>query len=352
MSAPPRPVVPTERALPSDRPFLIGLSILGGSYLVLIVAMLAGDLFFTTPSHFVDALSDEQIQYAIKLSLISCSITTILSLWVAVPLGYLMARYDFRGKWLVDSILDIPIVLPPLVIGLSLLILFQTPPGKVIEDTTQNHLGAVVTYVLLPLLVVFAVLAVLRLMEIPSRAGQWGRQIVWAAALAGGALSLLLVLLTEVGPIVDREVQRRLATRISYAVPGVILAQFSVACAFAVRTMRVTFDQINPRAEQVALTLGCTRAQAFWMVVLPEARRGLLTAATLAWARALGEFGPILVFAGTTRLRTEVLSTTVYLEWSTGNLEAGVAVSLLMVLAALVVLVIVRVFGQRGTELF
>src|SRR5439155_893615 len=82
--------------------------------------------------------------------------------------------------------------------------------------------------------------------------------------------------------------------------------------------------QISPRTEQVALTLGCSRSQAFWLVVLPQASRGLLTAGTLAWARSLGEFGPILVFSGATRMRTEVLSTTVFLELSIGNLEAVV----------------------------
>jgi molybdate transport system permease protein len=132
-----------------------------------------------------------------------------------------------------------------------------------------------------------------------------------------------------------------------YQIPAVILAQFMVAAAFAVRTMRQTFDQIDPRHEQVALTLGCTRAQAFGMVVLPEAAQGMLTAATLAWARSLGEFGPLLVFAGATRNKTEVLSTTVFLELSIGNLEAAVAVSLIMVLAAVTVLVIARTWGDR-----
>ena len=111
------------------------------------------------------------------------------------------------------------------------------------------------------------------------------------------------------------------------------------------RSMAV--DQINPRQEQVARTLGGTRSQAFWMVVLPQARRGVLTAGTLAWSRALGEFGPILVFAGATRMHTEVLPTTIFLELSIGNIEAAVAVSMLMVLAALVVLVVVRMFGNQ-----
>ena len=107
--------------------------------------------------------------------------------------------------------------------------------------------------------------------------------------------------------------------RVTYAEPAVVLAQFAVACAFAVQTMRVTFDQIDTRAEQVALTLGCRRSQAFFQVVLPQAWRGMIAALTIAWARSLGEFGPILVFAGATRMRTEVLSTTVFLELSVGN---------------------------------
>jgi len=256
----------------SDAPFFAGLIILGGVYVLLIVAMLAAEVAYTSPDDLLGALASEKIRYAIKLSLVSCSITTILALWVAVPLGYLMARYRFPGKWLIDALLDIPIVLPPLVVGLALLVLFQTRLARAFEDN------------------VFAV---------------------------------------------------------TYAIPSVILAQFSVATAFAVRTMRVTFEQIDPRQEQVALTLGSSRGQAFWFVVLPQARRGLVTAATLSWARALGEFGPILVFSGSTRMRTEVLPTTVYLELSSSNVEAAVAVSLVMIVAAAVVLLIVRLFGME-----
>ena len=256
----------------SDAPFYASFAILGSTYVFLIVAMLVADLGFTTSSHLWQALSSPEIRYAIKLSLISCTITTILSLWTGVPLGYMLSRFQFPGKGAVDAILDIPIVLPPLVIGLSLLILFQTPLFRALDR----------------------------------------------------------------------------AFPITYAVPSVILAQFAVACAFAVRTMRITFDQISPRGEQVALTLGCTRGQAFWMVVLPEARRGVLTAATLAWARSLGEFGPILIFSGATRLRTEVLSTTVFLELSVGNIEAAVAVSLLMIAAAVIVLTLLRVVGSES----
>jgi molybdate transport system permease protein len=265
-------LTPAPPARRRDWPFFAGLAILSGVYVVLILAMLVADLCFTTPHHLLRALASPEIQYSIKLSLVSCTLTTLLSLWVAVPTGYILSRHLFPGRRLLDAILDIPIVLPPLVIGLSLLILFQTPPGRAIQRVVP----------------------------------------------------------------------------VTYAIPSVILAQFAVACAFAVRTMLVTFDQISPRCEQVALTLGCNRSQAFWRVALPEARRGMLTAATLAWARALGEFGPILIFSGATRLRTEVLPTTVFLELSIGNIEAAVAVSLIMIMAALAVLTIARVFGLRA----
>jgi len=264
--------VATVHRVRSDAPFIIGLCVLSSVYVLLIAGMLLADLSFTTPGNFLAALRSEEIRYAIRLSLISCSITAVLSVWIAVPIGYLMSRYPFRGKSVLDATLDIPIVLPPLVIGLSLLILFRTPVGRLIER-------------FLP---------------------------------------------------------------VTYAVPGIILAQWMVGCAFAVRTMRTTFDQISPRQEQVALTLGCSQSQAFWQIVLPQARRGILAAGTLAWARALGEFGPILIFCGATRMRTEVMPTSVFLELSVGNIEAAVAVSLLMVVAAVLVLLLVRVFGRTA----
>ena len=261
---------------------------IGGVYVVLIAAMLLADLAYmarqsvrgaspeegwlgvVTDNPITAAFQDPKIRYSIRLSLISCTLSALASVVVAVPLGYLMARYRFPGRNFLDAFLDIPIVLPPLVVGLSLLILFQFPPFS------------------------------------------------WCSSA------------------------------VVYQVPAVILAQFSVACAFAVRAMKSTFDQIDPRCEQVARSLGCSRFQAFSRVVFPEADRGMITAFTLAWARSLGEFGPILVFAGSTRLKTEVLSTSVFLEMNVGNLEAAVAVSLIMVAGAVVVLILTRTYGAAA----
>ena len=283
-------VAPPHRVAP-DWPFFFILAVIGGLYLLLLLSMLVADAGYLvggagesvlgedwSQQHpwlawLIDhpigaALADPNIQYSIYLSLISCTVTTILSLWVAVPIGYLLSRHNFWGKNFIDAMLDIPIILPPLVVGLSLLILFQYLPAS-------------------------------------------------------------------------------LRQQVVYQIPAVILGQFVVACAFAVRTMRATFDQIDPRREQVALTLGCSRAEAFGWVVLPETGPGMLTAGTLAWSRSLGEFGPLLVFAGATRGKTEVLSTSVFLELSIGNIHAAVAVSFIMILAAVTVLVITRLWGSR-----
>ena len=93
------------------------------------------------------------------------------------------------------------------------------------------------------------------------------------------------------------------------------------------------------------MTLGCSRAQAFFRVVLPEARRGMIPAATIAWARAMGEFGPVLVFAGTTAMRTEVMPTSIFLELQVGNLSMAAGISLVMVFLALTVLMLMRLAG-------
>ena len=138
--------------------------------------------------------------------------------------------------------------------------------------------------------------------------------------------------------------------KFTYQVAGVVLAQFVIAAAFAIRIMKQTFDHLSTRPEDVAMTLGCSRWQAFYSVAVPSARRGMVAAFSVAWARSLGEFGPVLVFAGATRMKTEVLPTTVWLELSVGNLEAAVAVSLLLVVLALIVLVVIRMAGEAGQE--
>jgi molybdate transport system permease protein len=249
----------------------LALAVITAAYVIFWLLLLGATATYATPDSWLRVLSSPEIRHATWLSLLSCTAAAGFALLLAIPVGYFMSRKHFPGKAWLDAALDIPIILPPLVVGLCLLIFFQTWAGKLIEK----------------------------------------------------------------------------AVPFTYTVAGVVLAQFVVAASFAIRTMRGTFDHLSARPEDVALTLGCTRFQALWHVALPAARRGMIAAFCIAWARSLGEFGPILVFAGATRMKTEVLPTTVWLELSVGNLEAAVSVSLLMVAMAIVVLVIVRTTGEK-----
>lgn len=255
-----------------DRGFWIVLAVVTSVMTAFFLALLGSTAARCTWDDLWKSLGSREIQYSIGLSLFTCTAAALLSVLVAAPIGYLLSRGRFPGRMLLDALFDIPIVLPPMVTGLCLLVLFQTPAARAVEN-------------------------------------------VW---------------------------------KFTYQISGVVLAQFVIAAAFAIRIMRQTFDHLSPRPEDVARTLGCTRWQALRLVTLPASRRGLAAAFSVAWARSLGEFGPVLVFAGATRLKTEVLPTTVWLELSVGNLEAAVAVSLVLVTLALAVLLVLRMLSEEN----
>jgi len=263
---------------PSDLPFHFTLFTVVGAYLTLIILLVLANSTYITWSALTETIQSPEILSSLRLTLLTCTISAILSLFVAIPIGYSLSRFRFPGRTFIDTLFDIPIILPPLVVGLALLVLFNSFPSQntSIENWLNSH-GVFITF----------------------------------------------------------------------HIPAIILAQFTIAAAFAIRSLKNTFDQINPRAEKVALTLGCNHFQAFWKITLPQANKGILAAGLLAWARALGEFGPILIFAGATRGKTEVLSTSVFLEINIGNLSAAAAVSLILITLAIITILIIRTLGDR-----
>ncbi len=234
------------------------------------VTLIAADVSYTNREAMRQVLVAPEIRAALWLSLWTSATSVVIGLVFAIPAGYALSRYRFPGRVLADSIVDLPILLPPLIVGLSLLVFFQTGVGRFIESS--------------------------------------GLKFVF---------------------------QRR----------GIVLCQFLVSASFGIRAMKLTFDGIDVRLEHVAMTLGCTRFRAFWRVALPLARRGIVAGGILMWTRAFGLFGPLMVFVGTVRMRTEVLPTTIYLEQSVGRIEVALAVALLMLALATVALVAVRLLG-------
>jgi len=231
--------------------------------------------------------------HEVILSLGSATVTTALALLVAVPAGYALSRFRIRGKLLVDTLVDSAIVLPPLIMGLSLLVL----------------------------------LSVLR------RAGEaLGTPPDPAAGVPG-----------RPNPVLNSFYEFFV-----YAKPGIVLAQFSVATALAVRSMKAAFDAADRRVEDVALTLGCTRFGAFWRAALPQARSGLLTGAVVAWSYTVGLFAPVAILAGTVKGRTAVLPTRAYMEVSNGYLEEALALTLVMAVIAMTVLIALKLLARRN----
>jgi molybdate transport system permease protein len=260
----------------------------------LVALLFLADLAFVDRKSLWEVFTSSHIRSACVLSLLTSVIATAISVLVAVPTAYALSRYPFRGIIVLDVIVDLLIVMPVLVIGVSLLVFF-----RIGTDLDQSGVA--------PL--------------------HWiGQAVAWC----GGFFI--------------------------YNKPGIVLAQFFCSASYAIRTIKAAFDEIDPRTEQVAMTLGCSRAGAFRRVTLPLAREGILAGTVLAWVRAFGIFGPIIIVAGGVRDKTEVLPTSIYLEISIGRLEAALAISLLMVVAAAAVLLALRlvagrtIFGTGGTK--
>jgi len=241
-------------------------------FVVFIVFLIISDAFYINKKAVVTVLSSGFIRHALWMSIWTSFVTTLLSLLFAIPIGYVLSHYKFPGRFLADTIVDLPIVFPPLVAGLTLLVFFsQTGFGK------------------------------------------------W--------------------------VQEDLGLEFVFQAKGIVLCQFLVAASFAIRSAKTAFDEVDRRFENVALTLGCTQWSSFRRVSLPLAKGGIVAGGILTWARAFGLFGPLMIFVGSFRGRTEVLSTTVFLEQSIGNLEVALAVALLLIFVALIALSVIRLVG-------
>ena len=114
--------------------FLAGIWAVLGYFVLGWLALFAADINYTTWPALQEVLAAKEIRAALWLSVWTTSVTVLLGLFFAIPMGYALSRFRFPGHVLVDSIVDLPIILPPLLVGLSLLVFFQTRTGGFIED--------------------------------------------------------------------------------------------------------------------------------------------------------------------------------------------------------------------------
>lgn len=251
--------------------FLILFFFIGALVLLFIAAAVYLDF-----KEFRTIFQSADLRFAMRLSLLTSTLSAVLAVLVAIPVSYCLSRFHFPGRLLLDTIVDIPIVLPPLVFGLCLLVFFRTPLGQAIENT---------------------------------------------------------------------------GLRFVYQPAGIVLSQFFIISPYAVRTVKASFDSMNTRIEDVARTLGYSRFQVFVKVTLPMIKDGIIAGGVIAWAVAIGLFGPMMVFVGTTRRRTEVLATSIYLELSVGRVQTALGIAFLMIIFSVFLLVIFKRFSQREVPL-
>ncbi|OIQ11801.1 ABC transporter permease [Neomoorella thermoacetica] len=211
---------------------------------------------------------------ALQLSGLTTLVATAVTIILGTPLAYFLARRSFPGREVIDTLLDLPLVLPPAVAGVALLMAF-------------------------------------------------GRRGLLGALMAGWGISL------------------------PFTTVAVILAQVFVGAPFFLKTARNGFAAVDTSLEAISLTLGKTPLQTFFRVTLPLAFPALFNGAIMTWARALGEFGATIMFAGNMPGVTQTLPLAIYMAMDS-NLEAALVMAALLVLVSFAVLLAVKKVARGG----
>jgi molybdate transport system permease protein len=237
--------------------------------MVFLVLPLVGLLIRAPWATLPSLLSDPTVGEALRLSLITATLATAVSLVVGVPLAWVLARARFPGRSLLRALVTLPLVLPPVVGGVALF-------------------------------------------------------------LALGRRGL-------VGQYLDRW----FGLTIPFSPLAVVLAETFVAMPFLVVTVEGALRAADTRYEEASATLGASRWTTFRRVTLPMIGPSVLAGSVLCWARALGEFGATITFAGNFPGRTQTMPIAVYLALE-NDPDAAIALSLVLLAVSVVILVSLR----------
>ena len=252
----------------------LGVVVRSGSLVAagLLVALLAlpplALVLRVSPLTLLSRLAAPEVREALRLSLLTSALAAGLVFLLGVPLAYFLVARRFRARRLVETLVDLPMVLPPTVAGAGLLFAF-------------------------------------------GRAG-----------LLGGTLRVFGITLP-------------------FTTAAVVLAQVFVAAPFFVSTFVAGLRAVEPRYLEVASTLRARPAGVFFRVMLPLSGSSLLAGAGMCWARALGEFGATITFAGNFPGVTRTLPLAVYTALQS-DLDAAVALAVVLLVVSFVVLFALR----------
>lgn len=235
--------------------------------------LMASLAYFFSGERFWEVLLSERMLFSIRLSIMAATIAMGLAMLLAVPTAYALSRYDFFGKTLIDTLLELPMIVSPAAIGAMLLIFFNTPLGEWIQTNFQQFV---------------------------------------------------------------------------FTVYGIVLAQFVTVAGVAARLVKSALDEIPPRYEAVARTLGASTFAAFRTTTLPLCRRGIFAAAILTWAKAIGEFGATITIAGTMAMRTETMPVAIYMRLAISDIKGAVVCIGILLFIGISVLYAARLIAKRG----
>jgi molybdate transport system permease protein len=237
---------------------------------LLLVVPLVGLLLRAPWSGLLRVLATPEVVDALRLSLVSATLATAVSLVLGVPLAWVLARSDLPGLRLLRALVTLPLVLPPVVGGVALLLVL----GR--NGLVGQHLD------------------------------------VW------------------------------FGITIPFTTAAVVIAETFVAMPFLVVAVEGALRSADRGYDEAAATLGANRLTVFRRVTLPLVRPALVAGGVLCWARALGEFGATVTFAGNLQGTTRTMPLAVYLAMETDP-DAALALSLVLLTVSVVVL-----FALRG----
>lgn len=234
-------------------------------------------LWRIVPADLLASLANPQVVQAIGLSLTTTSITLLLTLLAGTPVAYLLAREKFRGRAALDTLIVLPMVLPPSVAGIALLLAF-------------------------------------------------GRR-----GLLGQYLSVVGI-------------------EIAFTTVAVVLAQLFVAAPFYVKAAQAGFEGVDREFEQAAALDGASPFQVFRLITMPLARAALIGGAVMSWARALGEFGATIIFAGNFPGRTQTMPLAIYIGFEL-DLDVALTLAVILLVVSFIVLFVVKRLLKQDVHL-
>ena len=259
-------------------------------------------------------------------------------------------KSDLRHNWVKVVSIAVGLVLTAFIIALLLLVVTHPDPAAIITSLQTKEIQFAI-YLSLATSIVSTLLCIL--IAVPAayalaRYDFWGKSFVSTILdmplalppLVAGVGLLLLFGTTPFGDFLES-----IGIVFVFTPLGIIIAQFFVNMPFMLRIMRSTFTDISPRYEYVACTLGCTNLQAIWRVTIPMAVHGFLAGAVITWAKGIGEFGAALMIAGATRMKTETLPISLYLNMSCGELEMAISAAIILMVISVVSLYVFEYFG-------